>query len=555
MAKWDECLDSIGKTGKIAWRPGEREEMLDNVLAAKRSIMATRKVTDNEAFAQAAAEVATNKKIAAAIAHDQAIRNKLAQDLRMRDVDHGAENLKWSNRDFEGTVSWDARTGSAKSMQSLARSVEADIATTVKQKIVALGAWRDYRKGILDRDLSDRRFRLSNGEPLGTDIRDNIARILHEADLELRERLNSVGAHIAAGTDRPGATVWDRHALQRGGHGGEALIDKDAARSAFAADFDKWLNWDRVMEHARSSSNEESKLQMDEAPEQWKQRLLDSSWNAMVSTFRKASPGEEGFGGAYEGGLNVAKAVSEDRLFYFKDGNSWFEAMQKYGAARTLHENLLLSVRRGARDYALMKVWGPSAEANARRVAADLLTKYRDSDPVQAKDFQQRMDRRGGFTEQFGRFSGAYSGVVGENVAAASHNIRMFYDTTLLGAVGLTHLMSLPATLGSALRSIGANRLEGFSSLFSALMQGRSAAEASETLSQLHVYFESIARPVITEWSQMDWPGRIAYLHSRFLDATGVHYFLDNAKRAMREVAAHYLDQEVMAKPGVRISN
>ena len=547
MATWNECLDQIGQKSKIDWRPGEKEDMLEQIKAAKDSIMISRRLSDDEAFAQAAAEVANNKKIAAAIKHDVAMRNKMVRDRNTGWFERGADTLKELASRMTNTVSWGPRWDNVQNMQSVSRALHADMITELRQKIIALGAWKEYRKGQWDKDLIERVFKLSNGERLGNDTRDKVAQVLYNTQLTLRDRLNSVGAHIAEGTDRPGAAVWDRHALRRGGHGGAAIADAEESRSAFMTFFDKRLNWQRVMEHARTNSDEASKMQMDESPEDWKQRMLSSAWEAMVTGERKMHPGQEGFGGAYEGGLNVAKAVSEDRLFYFKDGQSWFEAMQKYGAARTFHENLEMSLLRGSRDYALMKMWGPSAWANAERVYEDLIKKYRP-DVDAAEKVRRQVKGRGGFEQQFKRFDGSYSGVIGgngETVMEATRNIRMFYDTTLLGGVGVTHLMSLPATLGSAIRYIGANRLEGFSRLFSNLMEGRSKVEASEIHAQLHVYHESVVRPIITEWSQMDWPGRISYMHSRFLDATGVHYFLDNAKRAVRETTAHYLAQEV----------
>ena len=547
VANWSACLEQIGKAAKIDWRPGEREEMLEKIRAGKQSIMMSRKLSEDEAYAQAAAEYATNQKIAAAIKHEDALRNRTARDRQTLALDQGADTLKTLWKRMENTVSWGARWDNAINMQSESRQLHAQLIAGVRQKIIAAGAWAPYRKGEMDRDLIDRVFRLSNGERLGTDVRDKVAQIIYDAQMDLRDRLNSVGAHIAKGTDRPGAAVWDLHALRRGGHGGEAVIDADAARSTFMDFFESRLNWDRVMEHARTNSTDESKLQMDESPEEWKQRILESSWNAMVTGVRKEQPGQEGFGGAYEGGMNVAKAVSEDRLFFFKDGQSWFEAMQRYGAARTFHENLMMSMQRGARDYAIMKTWGPAGWGNAKRVAQSLYEKYRDTDIDGASAFWGKLEQRGGFEQQFRRFDGTYGAPLqGKDwVVDASHNIRMFYDTTLLGGVGLTHLMSLPATLGSATRYMGGNRLDTIGSLFKNLLEGRSKAEASEAHAELSVLTDAITRPIITDWSQMDWPGRISYMHSRFLDATGVHYFLDNAKRAMREVAAHVLAREL----------
>lgn len=331
--------------------------------------------------------------------------------------------------------------------------------------------------------------------------------------------------------------------MRRGGKGGDPLISKEDALDAFKAEFDKRLDWDKVMSHARKSADDDTAAMMDESPDEWKDRLLDSAWHAMVTGERKASPGMD-LSGIYEGGLNIAKKVSEDRLFYFKSGSDWQAVMQKYGAARTMYENFMLSANQTARQYSIMRFWGPSARANAQRVFDDYIAKNRDVDPDGVVALRKSLDSRGGFWQQFGRMDGSLNIPVHEEYASLFQGVRMYYDTTMLGGVGLTHFMSLPATLSSAIRYMGGSRLEGLGTLARALYSGRSAAEASDLAAELGVYGNAVSRPYLTDWKDMDWPGRLSYLHSKYLDATGVHYFLDNAQRAMRELAAHTLARE-----------
>ena len=544
--KWTECLAKIDAATGLHLTDEEKDAMLSKILAAKRQIKAARGVADDAAFAAAAAEAADREKMAAAIQRATTIRNAAARQAITSRIDVGSIG-KDAAQKLESIVAWTAKGDNAQNMQALSRdTLNRDLAS-VAFKIRKLGSdvYSSFRRGEMDKAIFDARYKLSVGDKIGDTPAEKVAQILHDGEEAQRQLLNSAGAYIGQGEKRAGKMSWDSSAMRRGGFGGDPKVPVAEARAAFVKDMKSRLDWDAMAERARQDVDQSAAMDVQEDKEAWQDRLLTSAWNAMVTGERKPQPGAPSiWGGQMEGGLNIAKRVSESRLFVFKDGASQIEMMRKYGAARTAFEQYIMSASGAAKQHAIMRFAGPNPEYNIDRVVGEMKLKYRDTDPDGLKAFEEKLNSRGGFNQQFQRFTGALNIPVNERWTELFHGVRAYYDTTMLGGVGLTHAMSLPATLGSAIRSIGGSRLEGLSDLVKALLTGRSAAEHSEAAAELGIYSGAVTRPAKTEWSQMDIPGRVSWLHGKFLDATGVHYFLDNAQRAMRELSAHTLARE-----------
>jgi hypothetical protein len=213
---------------------------------------------------------------------------------------------------------------------------------------------------------------------------------------------------------------------------------------------------------------------------------------------------------------------------------------------------MVKAAQSSARNAALMQFCGSNPISNLQAVLRRIEEQYRSTDADGVKNFRRQQNSYHAINifDVMARLDGTAALRRNELTAKIGNTIRQFYNMVYLGAVGITHLSSLPATFTSEARFSGINAFSSLGQLMSSLVKGLGTAERREVLEQLGAYGEGIARNAQNFFPNGGWdtPGVIAAMHSKFMKATVLPYIFDHAKAGMKEMLANKLAREI-AKP------
>ena len=401
---------------------------------------------------------------------------------------------------------------------------------------------------------------------------------------QMRDLQNQHGARIGEDVNHVTHLWNDRLLMLRGGRGATGPIETDEA-------FRRWYS---IWEPAQSERTFEGmELREGETPEQARLRFGRSFFDASVSNVHMTPPGVAGFWTdeegmpsfvppAFEGTHNLARRVSQQRVAFFKDADSWFEYNQKYGRYRTIYEAVQRTVDQSSRNIALMDKLGTNPAANLNQIIRRVQEIYRDDLDGGAK-FAKAIP---GIQNVMARLDGSANIPIQSMWLSLGEGAREYYDMVSLGGVGVTHFASVWATVPTELRHHGAGvgtdalglgnlggALANTGRVLSMLLHGKGPMERQEIMADLGAYAGGLTYSLSRNWDILlnkdgGTPpmGRIAALHTLFMKATGIHYLFDSVRAGVREWAAANLGrqldrglteldphlQQMLAKYGIR---
>jgi hypothetical protein len=219
-------------------------------------------------------------------------------------------------------------------------------------------------------------------------------------------------------------------------------------------------------------------------------------------------------------GDNIAKSMSKDRVLHFKDADSWYDYMQKFGA-----EDFNSVVVRGFKSLSdntvLMDSLGSSPSIALFRLKENVLKKLRASrDAVGVTPKQRhRIEKDIEFVastkldKMLSTVSGAIDAPETNNIlSTALRGMRDLRTMALLGKMVLSSVSDMGLN-GSEARYRGVGFLKAYSSPILNLFRGRGNAEQRKAARMLQVYSE----------------GMLGQLYNRHFIQDGIPGFFSNS--------------------------
>lgn len=307
-----------------------------------------------------------------------------------------------------------------------------------------------------------------------------------------------------------------RTILSGGFHGSDA--ENYAAWKAFVFPL---TNIQKIMDEQGFSTMEEF------------EKFAQSFYESIASGVHLTNPGSDSAAeipkGVAAGYSNVAKKLSSERLWHFKDGESAFKYKEKFGTDNNLIEGLFSHVERGMNQKALMDFFGPNARMNFEKLV----------DHYQLQAEKKGMARRVEFSNYAkGRLNHVFNEIDGStkipgNVMAAMWNqgVRSYTDLAKLGAVAITSLPDL-ATMSSDLRYSGNSYFGAMAKTIDTVSKMRSSPKKTKLLQQLSVFTDGTRNSVCSKFVPEDFTSGKTNKISRFFFWAGGLTFWDNGLKS-----------------------
>lgn len=486
-------------------------------------------------FNAAAEDIAAKAKESAAQDRADALRNLVVRNNILADIRSGG-GIGAAEQELRSLLHG-TNKGGRESVQAAWRGHSDRWTGVLSAKLRQLGLEHAAISGDLDKEVSEALWAMNAKTDIPSAVskpaRDIAAAIKPMLDLA-KDRLNAAGAHIGDATDFVSHTSHDPVKMRRAAGAGESVD------SAFKA----W--WDFTKPNLAEKTFEDVLPREGESPIDAQNRFGRSVYEALVSGVHMTQKGLDGVDPAadarvppsYEGGHNIARSISQQRVLFWKDGAAWNSYAERFGRSQTLTQGVMNSLDRGGRDLALMETFGTNPAGNLQMVIRKVQEEYRgDLDGLAA--FRKKVP---GLENVMGRLDGSLNIPHNEQAAAINANFRTWESVADLGGVGITHFASIWPTVTSELAHHGVGRLETVGRLIEALTTGKGDAERQEILGDLGAYAGGLNRDIQSKWqADTPIPGKVSGMANTFMKYTGIHYVFDRTQAAVRELLSSQL--------------
>lgn len=523
-SKRDDCIKKIADLGGIS--EAASAKILDDVDGLAQ---AKRMAGEADPTLSAAYELAGKFKQAAKDARLDAVRNAAARGKMM---DRVRENggIKTAAKTIQSRLYWTPASKNLDSIESRWKGLARQWLAVTGNKLRQEGLWDMAVSGHLDREIDREIWKINEtgNLPKGDRPEEKIAAAFWPALEVARNRLNAAGAHIGKALDYVMHTNWDPRQLRLSA--GKGATPDEAFAAWWAKDGPRMS--EKTFEHLTPKNGET----MEEA----KLRFARSVFDASITGIHLERPGVGGFEddgagyipSAYEGTGNIAKGVSQQRVIFWKDADSWHDHMTEFGGGRSRAQQFSNTLNQAARNVALMTELGTNSAGNFNIVIRRIEEEYRSKDPDGVKKFQDSVsgDRTNPkfLDNVLARLDGSATRPANAKAAQLFEYAAHLESMSHLGGVGITHAVAAPGTLSSELKMHGVSRASSLGKTLTVLFEGRGSAERQAMLAEGGAYATGYMLDMHTTWQQGGGvPGAAAYLTSHFLKMTGIDYALN----------------------------
>lgn len=209
-------------------------------------------------------------------------------------------------------------------------------------------------------------------------------------------------------------------------------------------------------------------------------QYLAGIWEDIVAGRHDAEDGAFTDLDGYRPPPGKARAASRGRVLHFKSADDWFDYNERFGRG-SLMEAVLGQVRRGARNAALMRAWGPSPRASfdAHLEAAQKRLKGKPGQTTIAEKLRSRM-----LLAEFEQLDGTADAPESVRLAAISRGVRSWQQLAKLGGVTIS-AQTDTAFAANALSRAGVSYLDGYSHIYKSVLglEGEAARGVADDLS------------------------------------------------------------------------
>jgi hypothetical protein len=358
---------------------------------------------------------------------------------------------------------------------------------------------------VFDRDLAVE-MRIANGgkdTPTGNAQAASLAKIYNKY-MELgRVTLNKAGAGIAKAEGYITAQTHDAPKIGRAGF--------EVWRDAISKELDE-----RTFTNLGITNKEE---------------FFKSSWTNLA-TGNHQRP-ENRFAGQWKGAGpgNLARRLSEGRVFIFKDADAWVRYNEKFGVG-TVQDGVFDAIKNAARSSVVMEQWGTNPMAMMERIANEQIEKAKNERDIKAvARLETALSGRVGMTPSirhlFEAATGLDDAVGNPNQARIWATTRNVVASAKLGGMSLSQFGDI-ATRASVMRHNGINMLEGVADGMTALFKGRGGPVLQDMTDMMGVGVDGFANEITARMAGVDSvPGIGTKLMAGIFRLTGSKYMAD----------------------------
>lgn len=390
------------------------------------------------------------------------------------------------------------------------------------------------QKGLLDKDIADAWFKISNGEDPGTGPAADMARIYSQMADHVRDMQNAAGANIGDAKNYVTRTEWSAEKM-RASAGTNTTLDQA---------FESWWSKDRP----RMSDATFDKMPpprpgqtIAEAEKEWGRDMFDAF---LTGVHEKAGLSETGYiPKEYEGTANIDRRVSAHRAIVWKDGQSWHDHMQDFGKSDTLYQSLMNTIDRGTKSAALLDKLGSNPAAQLNLIIRRLQEEYR-GDADNLNNFQSRVHYT---LNEMKQLDGTAHVPANMGLHNFTSGVLAAENVSKLGGVGITHLVSVIPTATAELAQHGINRLSAMKELAEGLFQGRSSQELRDLQSQLGAYGDAAQRAAYDQIGAQHSgvAGTLSSWATKVVDMSGLNLVMDRSRSAIKGMLANNLAENL----------
>lgn len=495
------------------------DKELDDILEQMRARQARliQEGTDpSTASAQAGLEVAETLQAAAAVEKRNALINRR---IRLEAMDY--LQTTWADNPAEGVLamiygSARARYGSRSSANAAQSALFRRYIGGVQGELEAAGLFDVLRRGELDRDVFGAMRVLNDPRALQQfpEQAVEIAKILDRWQEVARIEANRAGAWIGK---------LDDYGLRQS-HNADRILR--AGEEKWKADILPRLDLARMFPEG--------------TPKDLDGWLHETFLNIVTGVRDSADAGKMA---AFKGPGNLAKKLSQERVFHFNTADDAFEYNTQYGMGN-IRETFVSGMHRMAESTGLMQVLGTNPEYNLKAIVDSVRSNLSRKDPAALKAFDNA-------TRQGVRIDNAYREVSGQTRHAASARmasvgagVRVWNTITGLGGAVISAVTDVPVR-ASLLRYQGQSYLQqlgkGLIDPLTRLTDGLDSAEKKAVLSAAGYFNEIALGNLAARFSPDDTiPGILNRATNTFFKWNLLAQWTDSMRRSTLEAMSHY---------------
>lgn len=269
------------------------------------------------------------------------------------------------------------------------------------------------------------------------------------------------------------------------------------------------------------------------------EKFMEGSWHALSTGIHLSAADGVSKSKAFEGGKNLAKRLSQDRVLHFKDADGWREYQQRFGNP-DIELGIAQSLMRAGRDVALMKRWGSNPRFSFDKILRDVKEKYRgDHDAISQLSGQEARLR-----EEFRHLTGEASIPKNDLAFRILSTGRQLQNISKLNTVLLAHL-SVGATKPYQLRFLGMGRWQAYTSALRNLVQDKSPAGRA-TMEALYSNATGQIQQMMHGYEPFaDLPGAIAKAEKLAMRLGGLPWLLAHEKAGTTWETANFFGRHL----------
>jgi hypothetical protein len=266
------------------------------------------------------------------------------------------------------------------------------------------------------------------------------------------------------------------------------------------------------------------------------EKFLRAVYNNLASGNHLKAGGVSDFAGGFKGPGNLAKRASAERVLHFKGPDEWMKYNDSFGRG-TLYENVLDAIDYGARNAALMRDWGTNPESMFANVREKAVLAAKEAGDIKEVD---RLNAAG-LQYAFRELNGEVDIPGNVSLARAGSGIRLTQAMAKLGGMVLSSFPDL-GVRAAALRHNGISAGERYTAGIADLFRNYKGSEKREIARLVGVGIDGLTGDIFRQMSSLDTtPGRMAKVADKFFKLTGQTWWQDAHTRGQGLILARNL--------------
>lgn len=515
-----DCVDILRKGVAQGMSDDEITALLEKVKKTRRKLaQSNRRVDDMEAALVQEVAKQGERDTLEALYRKRALA--LQATKRARAVDYVLSNFQ--GQEYEGLSSLLvgsnlARDGTRFSVDAQTTSLTGYYVGGLLSDLEALdGAHLAlFKKGSMDEPVARALFSLDNPDAPrfeGPDQAMEIAQVIRKWQEKARSDQNRAGAWIGS---LPGYIVRQSH-------------DPSKLRRA---GFEKWR--DAIKPLLDMEKTADGAWDNGESPDDFLHEVYKNLVSGVrpherpVSLLRTSTVG------------STAARVSQERVLHFKDGAAWFQYNKEFGRG-SLREALLDGLQKAASTTALMRVLGPSPQANFDAVYDAILQHLHERGDIDGMERFKKARRP--LTNQLKEVDGTLNLGGDPHLATVGRVVRALQSMGKLGGAVISAITDIP-TAASEFAWQGKGFFLPMLRGMQLMVKGRGTREQRRILSSLGVFSETMSGDLIARFSGEELPGRMTRLQNLFFKASGLSWWTESWRKAAGLMLSHDLALE-----------